>query len=274
MTKKWMAIIRLIAVTVLILLLVHALNQKRKSESSLSENGQSETWQEQVGISAEQIESTSSQQIEEGMLEGDVAIEHDEYAFEDDLIVPSERATKAGFQAFMLEHAFTQNYTKNGVNYGYANKDYENGVDLQDSAARISGMGNEGYIVWVIKNTFGSCPYEFETPYEVYEKSIKVSVDELQAGDLGLYSDSADDNFYGICVGLEDGEPVFSLMDGSWNIKFPFGTNRLCYLQSEKNEFIGDSAPVKFQYFCRPDLPWIAGADEMNLKGLVSYGQD
>lgn len=224
----------------------------------------------------EDAEKLAEPEISEEILggEGDPGEDEEPVMLDDILSVPLERATKAGFQEFMLEHAFTQNYTQEGFDFGYADKVYENGITLEDSAARISGMGNAGYIIWALRNTFGYCDPDFVAPLAVYSKSPKVLLPELQIGDLGFYSEAEEENFCGICIGFEDGEPVFSLMDGSWSEKFPFGTNRLCYLKDGKNEFIGYSQPVKFRFFCRPALPWQPGAEGTDLKGRIKNGSD
>ncbi len=283
--KSMFFLVLLIVVAALISYIIFGKKDTKQSEvgvefSVVHEDGlvrvEEETRPVPITEAEDNLDYFPEPEIPEELLDGEGDPEAENIpTMEDSLVVPPERATKAGFQAFMLEYAYTQPYTFNGVNYGCASKTYADGVDLRDSAARVSGMGNTGYIVWVLRNTFGNCAPEFETPYKVYEESEKVSVDELQVGDLGLYSDneSAEDNFYGICIGSVDGEVVFSLMDGSWNQEFPFGTNRLCYLQSQKNEFLGDSAPVKLQFFCRPELPWIPGTKEINLKGWISDGQ-
>lgn len=233
-------------------------------------------WEAEQEENHEDIETLAEPEIPEEILggEGDPGEDEEPVMLDDILSVPLERATKAGFQEFMLEYAFTQNYTQEGFDFGYADKVYENGITLEDSAARISGMGNAGYIIWAIRNTFGYCDPDFVTPLAVYSKSPKVLLQELQIGDLGFYSEAEEENFCGICIGFEDGEPVFSLMDGSWSEKFPFGTNRLCYLKDGKNEFIGYSQPVKFQFFCRPALPWQLGAEGTDLKGRIKNGSD
>ena len=202
--------------------------------------------------------------------EGDVGDEGAEFSMSIPLEVPVDRSTWAGFQTFMLEYANTQNYTKDGINLGYADQVYKNGVEMGDSAAYISGMGNTGYLVWVLRNTFGICNLDYLTPSEIYKSSEKVEKEALAIGDLGFLSDGGD--ICGICIGLDDGEPVFSFMDGTWSKKFPLGSNRLCYLQDGKNEYIGQSPPVNFRYFCRPDLPWrMLEADD--LKGRISDGK-
>ncbi len=215
-------------------------------------------------------EEQSEESFVEKMMLGDPEENYEDYTLYDALEVPPIRATHRGFQEFMMEYALTQNYTKNGFNYSYADKAYESGISMNDSAARISGMGNTGYLVWVLRNTFGICSPDFENPITVYRKSPKILKEELQIGDLGFYSENEEDNFCAICVGFSDGEPIFSLMDGSRTYKFPFGTNRLAYLQSGTNEYIGESAPVRLQYFCRPELPWTDDMDAgMDLKGRI-----
>lgn len=204
--------------------------------------------------------------------EGDGGDEGADLFMDKALEVPEERRTRSGFQEFLLTYSNTQNYTPDGLNFGYADVIYPDGIDMDDSAARISGMGNAGYLVWVLRNTFGRCSEEYLTPGMVYKNSTKVDLKDLAVGDLGLLSEEGD--ICGVCVGLEDGEPVFSIMDGTWSAEFPFGSNRLCYLQDGKNEYIGESPPVAFRHFCRPDLPWMEDDTEpIDLKGRIPHGK-
>lgn len=229
--------------------------EDERISSANEENSETEDTQE--SFIDEDFEYYAS--LSEEMLVGDSGIDEDEYTIHTELEVPEERSTKSGFQEFVLAYSNTQNYTKDGFNFGYAEIRYEHGVSADDSAALINGMGNAGYLVWLLRNTFGICDEDFVTPLAIYGKSPKVDKSELQIGDLGFITEADEEyNFCGICVGFVGDEPVFSIMDGSWFEKFPYGTNRLCYIKSgiEDDRKIDHSRSVSFGYFCRPELPW------------------
>lgn len=218
---------------------------KQNEENELNLPEQSETLEPMEELTDEMREGDSGEEIEA----------QDIYTTLD---VDPERSSKSGFQKFILEYTQTQHYTNKGWNFDYASKENEEGVSENDSAARVSGMGNPGYIVWLLRNAFGGCDVDYLNPFLVYQKSEKIDQADLEIGDLGfIYDEDRDDNFMGICAGFSEGKAVFSLMDGSWSEKFPFGSNRLCYLKSESDEYIGTSSPVNFRFFCRPQLPWV-----------------
>lgn len=241
---------------IIALMLINVKKQRRSEEQEISVM---ETSDMHENIETLETEDEILEDMEDMILgdEGDEGNEMEEYTIQDSLSVPPERATKDGFRAFLLEYSNTQNYTRDGFNFGYAGRPYEEGISENDSAARITGMGNVGYLVWVLRNTFGICDEDYQTPYLVYQKSEKVDLADLQIGDIGfVYNEDRPDNFAGICVGFEGENPIFSFMDGSRSKKFPFGSNRLCFVKADRDEYIEESMPVGLSFFCRPDLPW------------------
>lgn len=161
---------------------------------------------------------------------------------------------------YMLKLVFDHNgYIPFADGQRYYGKGYFKSPDGIDNLRNSSpvGMDSLGYVIWVYRNTFGYCDPLFNNPIEYYQKSQKVTVSELQVGDVGMYTnDEGEKNHFGIFVGYEQGIPVFSHCSNLVAPKYPCGNDRLSFLQSSTNSYYLGNAPVELNYFFRPDMPW------------------
>lgn len=117
------------------------------------------------------------------------------------------------------------------------------------------GLDSLGYLLWIFKNTTGEDQTDLERPYELVRES-GVSIDDLQVGDIGMYSTEASGNHYGVCVGFLDGLAVFSHCDSKPTKAYPGGVNHLSFLAGQTNRCLDGFSPEPFAYFVRPGIDW------------------
>lgn len=119
------------------------------------------------------------------------------------------------------------------------------------------GMDSQGFVIWLYRNIFGICSSDFLDLVKMYENGDKVSQSELNVGDIGLYTDKEGfPNHYGVCVGFDNGIPVFAHCSGIYRSKLPMGTNIISHLKSASTDYICGYPPVEFNYFFRPNVDW------------------
>lgn len=119
------------------------------------------------------------------------------------------------------------------------------------------GMSSASYVVWVFRNTFGTCGSEFLDLPAMYDSGNRVTADALMPGDIGMYrADGGSGNHFGVCIGFYGGHPLFTHCSSVPFGDYAWGCNRVSYLKSENDAYFGGSAPVDFRCFVRPDLEW------------------
>lgn len=184
----------------------------------------------------------------------------------DDSIEAEETADwKASLQDMILSVNETIPFAENMREYGKMDT-YPDGFDNRQLVYAVGfgyGVDSIGYLIWLTRNVFGETVADFEDMISLYSESEKVDISELEIGDIGMiYDDTTVNNVYGIVAGhTEDGYVIMSLCDNTYSKLFPLGSNRLCYIKSENNNFFGASAPVDFRFFFRPDYA-VKGAED------------
>mgnify|MGYP000023661682 CR=1 FL=1 len=117
------------------------------------------------------------------------------------------------------------------------------------------GLDSLGYLLWLFKNTTGEDQTELEQPYELI-RDCGVNAEQLQVGDIGMYSTEAGGNHYGVCVGFLDGRAVFSHCDSKPTKAYPGGINHLSFLAEQTSQCLDGFSPEPFTYFVRPQIDW------------------
>ena len=118
------------------------------------------------------------------------------------------------------------------------------------------GLDSSGYLIWLFRNVFGETPIGMEDLYQLSQTKQRLTMEELQVGDICMTSDQEMDTHYGVIAGFVDGVPVVSHCDNVYSVKFPMGSTRFSYISSVKNEYLGTSAPVDFTIFFRLVDEW------------------
>ena len=171
--------------------------------------------------------------------------------------IPMEASgkTKEGMVAFILDYMGYIPFADGGRFYGTGYFKSPDGVDNRIQSP--AGMDSLGYVIWVYRNVFGSCSEKLENPVANLQEWQQVSVENLQIGDIGMYTDKAGErNHFGIFVGYDHGIPVFSHCSGLMALKYPCGNDRLSFLKSMTSLYYMGNAPVEFNFFFRLDVPW------------------
>lgn len=172
-------------------------------------------------------------------------------------IIPVEvtAATKTEMVSFILNYLGYIPFADKGRFYGTGYFKSPDGVDNRNQEP--VGVDSLGYVIWVYRNIFGTCPVEFEEPEKWPVIWSPVTTQELEIGDIGVHQDTSNNqNHFGLFVGYSSGFPVFVHCSGLAAPGYPGGNDRLSFLKSATTSFYMGNAPVDFHYFYRPDVEW------------------
>lgn len=159
------------------------------------------------------------------------------------------------FSATCLEYNMMVPYVQGGRSDNSLKK-YLKGIMTVDlEVDQIQGVDSEGYVKWLYKKIFKKDIIDGALN-NYLKQCIKISgVSELQIGDICLTNDNVIQ--YGVVAYIaEDGKVIVSLCDSRPSEKFVTGSVRLAYIQSQQNSYYGDSLPVDFTMFYRPNVKW------------------
>lgn len=231
----------------LVILLVHPVKQQEQAEETKI-------------IEEEYVGGAGENEPLEPVIEGDSGEDGDWIMTIDSTFqVDASMGTRKSMVELIFEYS---GYIPFADGQHYYGKGYFKSPDGIDNLARETpvGMDSLGYIIWVYRNTFGYCDPLFNDPITYYQKSQKISAAELQVGDIGMYTDkNGEKNHFGICIGYDHAIPVFSHCSNLVAPKYPCGNDRLSFLRSAADSYYMGNAPVEFNFFFRPDVPWKEG---------------
>lgn len=172
--------------------------------------------------------------------------------------------SKEGFASFLLEYDKLIAYKDGGRRYDLSMPTYK-AVLSSMGTNEYEGLDSLGFVDWAYRIVTGTSLKNIETPITLYEQSAKVNLDDLQIGDIGMYSKEESGNHFGIFVGKIDGIPVFAHCANIPIRNMQKGCLQFSYLSSVKDKALNDSPAVSFSYFFRPDVEWLQGNDNVEL---------
>lgn len=171
------------------------------------------------------------------------------------LKIPKENGTKMNMIKLAVSYNEKIPYQEDGFCWTEGYPIFSEGIDSRFVPEDTSlGVSSLGYCIWIYRNIFGNCDSEFLDPTKMYEK-YAIKKEELQIGDIGMYALEGA-NHYGVCIGYDNGYPVFTHCDSIPKGKYPGGCNKLAYLKDGDTPFYTGNRPVEFNYFFRPNVTW------------------
>ncbi len=140
-------------------------------------------------------------------------------------------------------------YCPNAYDYniGYPKaEESSEGIDYSNG----NGMGQKGYVTWLIRNALGFTPMELRVGHDITKEAQKVSIDELQMGDI-CYGTKGGFDEMGIVIGKYNGDAIVSLSNPYISYKRMFGVNHITLIKSQNKLGIEGFPAADFKEFYR-----------------------